>query len=95
MAKILDKAVTKGEGDTYDFACPGVQGSPCGSADKPFVSSGWPTKKAALARGAQHFAEHKGDPMQELAEFRRSQHVDTEGGSSAQNGGRYVSLGDL
>jgi hypothetical protein len=75
MGKVLDQAVTQ-SGDTWDFQCPGVQGSPCGdpATGQPFVSTGWPTKKAALARGQQHFAEHKGEgAMQELDAFRRDQ----------------------
>jgi hypothetical protein len=70
---VLDKAVSKGDGETWDFRCPGVSDSPCGQ-DEPFASTGWPTKKAATARGAQHFAEHKGEGvMQELHEFRKDQ----------------------
>ncbi len=86
MSKVLDQAVEKGE-DGYDFTCPGVQGSPCG--DPPFTSKGWPTKKAALARGAQHFAEHKGEADGvELEDFRQEQ------GISVQDG-KAVKLGDL
>ena len=50
----------------YDYECPVGQDGPlpCG-----FVSRGWPTKKAAAERGAQHQAEHdSGEPMPELAE---------------------------
>ena len=54
---LLDASVTKAEDGTWGFQCPGVQGDPCG--DPPFSSTGWPTKKAATARGGQHFAEHK------------------------------------
>ena len=75
-SKLLAKSVTEGEGGTYDFTCPGVQGHPCGPrfGEGTFTSMGWPTKNAALARGAQHFAEHKGEgPMQELDEFRTDQ----------------------
>jgi hypothetical protein len=38
-----------------------VHGSPCGDRETgaPFASTGWPTKKAATARGAQHFTDHK------------------------------------
>lgn len=52
MAKILDAAVTESEGG-WDFQCPGVRGSLCGDREtgRPFHSDGWPTKKAALARG--------------------------------------------
>ena len=88
MPKVLDDAVTQGE-DGYDFACPGVQGHPCGADGNAFTSTGWPTKKAALARGAQHFAEHKGeaDPV-ELIDFRTDQGLTVEDG-------RAVKLGDL
>jgi len=75
VSKILDSAVTN-SGDAWDFQCPGVEGSPCGdpATGQPFVSTGWPTKKAATARGEQHLAEHRGeDAMQELDEFRRDQ----------------------
>jgi hypothetical protein len=74
VSKILDAAVTESEGG-WDFQCPGVQGDGCHSAEGvPFSSTGWPTKKAALARGAQHFAAHKDKtPMQELDAFRREQ----------------------
>lgn len=48
-----------GKQDTHDFECE------CG-----FVSAGWPTKKAAEARGKQHAAEHEtGEPMPELVDF--------------------------
>lgn len=92
MSKLLEKCVTSGE-DGYDFACPGVKGSPCGvvgANPQPFTSTGWPTKKAAMARGAQHFAEHRGDGhMQDLHEFRAEQ------GLGVTNDGRAVELGDL
>lgn len=69
---ILDRSVTKADDDTWTFQCPGVVGSLCGPSDGPtFSSSGWPTKKLAMARGAQHFEDHKGTPMPELAEFRK------------------------
>lgn len=74
MSKLLDQAVTQNSDDGWDFHCPGIQGSACGDVGVPFSSTGWPTKKAALARGQQHFDDHKGiAPMQELAEFRRDQ----------------------
>lgn len=67
---LLDDAVSKQKDDTWTFQCPGVSGDPCG----PFVSSAWPTKKAATARGAQHFAEHKGEGVaQEMGEFIKDQ----------------------
>ena len=52
MSKILDNAVSK-SGDTWDFACPGIQGSPCGDPSGPsFTSTGWPSFDAAIADGA-------------------------------------------
>jgi hypothetical protein len=76
MSKVLDNAVSSGDGETWDFRCPGLAGSVCGdpATGVPFHSTGWPTKKAAKARGAQHFAEHKGEGVtQSLHEFRRDQ----------------------
>jgi hypothetical protein len=55
----------------------------------PFSSSGWPTKKSATARGAEHFAEHKGEGvMSELHEFREAQGL-------VVNGDGSVSVKDL
>ena len=60
MSKVLDKAVTRSEDQTtWDFACPGIQGSLCGADGQPFTSTGWPTKATALARGQEHFDDHK------------------------------------
>lgn len=75
MSKILDNAVTQEKDDSWTFQCPGVSGSLCGSPDgPPFSSKGWPSKKAATARGEQHFAEHKGEGvMPPLHEFRKEQ----------------------
>lgn len=74
MGKVLDQSVTESDGG-WDFQCPGVQGSPCGK-EQPYSSTGWPTKKIALARGQQHFDDHKGiAPMQELDAFRRDQGI--------------------
>ncbi len=72
---LLDKSVSQGEDGLWSFQCPGVREDRCGDLEgPPFSSSGWPTKKAATARGAQHFAEHKGEgPMQELHDFREDQ----------------------
>lgn len=82
MGKILDQSVTEGEGG-WDFQCPGVSGQPCGDAGVGFRSTGWPTKKAAAARGEQHFAEHKGDgAMQTLEDFRRDQGLVVNGDGS-------------
>jgi hypothetical protein len=71
---VLDASVTKADDGTWTFQCPGPADSPCGADGVPFSSSGWPTKKAATARGAEHFAEHKGEGvMSELHEFREAQ----------------------
>jgi hypothetical protein len=60
MSKVLDQAVTQESDGSWTFQCPGVVGAPChGVSGQPFSSSGWPTKKVAAARGAQHFTEHK------------------------------------
>jgi hypothetical protein len=46
------------ETKSHDYECPECE----------FISTGWPTKKAATARGRQHKAEHEtGEPMPELA----------------------------
>lgn len=59
MSKVLDNAVTQAD-DGWTFQCPNVDGDTCGEPGGPgFTSSGWPTKKAAAARGQQHFDEHK------------------------------------
>lgn len=76
--KILDDSVNPGEGDTWDFQCPGITGSKCGdpAAGAFFASTGWPTKKVALARGRQHFDEHKGlGVAQSLEDFRRDHNL--------------------
>ena len=74
MSKILDKAVSSPDGGkTWDFQCPGIENSRCGNPEtgQPFVSTGWPTKKVALARGAEHFDDHKGiAPTSSLEDFR-------------------------
>jgi hypothetical protein len=73
--KILDESVTStDDGTTWDFQCPGVAGSRCGTVDgPPFTSTGWPSKKTALARGQEHFDEHKGNgPARTLEEFRKA-----------------------
>lgn len=47
----------------HDYECP----------DCEFVSTGWPTKKAAGERGQQHQAEHEtGEPMPELNQTEES-----------------------
>lgn len=73
-------AVTKADDDTWTFTCPGVPGDECG----PFVTSKWPRKKDAEARGAQHLAEHEhGELMQSLHDFRESQGLVANGDGSA------------
>lgn len=91
MGKVLDDAVVQAEDGTWTFQCPGVQGSLCGdpASGQPFVSSEWPTKKSAAARGQQHFGDHAGTPMQELHEFRR------ENGIELNDQGQAVSLEEL
>jgi hypothetical protein len=69
-------ATSKQSDDTWTYACPGYPADPCGGNDLPsFQSSGWPTKKIAEARGAQHIAEHEDptnqSPMPELHVFRQ------------------------
>jgi hypothetical protein len=61
MEKTADYT-TKADDGTWTFQCPGVEDSRCGDpgTGQPFFSSGWPDKKTAAARGAQHFDEHKG-----------------------------------
>jgi hypothetical protein len=58
---VLDKAAHRAPDGTWTFQCPGIDGSPCGDlgTGQPFVSSGWPTKAIAQARGRQHLDEHK------------------------------------
>jgi hypothetical protein len=89
---ILDDAVSRAKDESWAFQCPGVDGSPCGEpVGQPFHSSGWPTKAVASARGAQHFAEHKGEgPMASLDEFR------AEHGLAAHSDGTHtVRIEDL
>ncbi len=75
-SKALREAVRAGEGGTWDFACPVLEGRGlCG-----FTSTRWPSRQAAEARGAQHFAEHKGEGlMPSLDEFRRTQGLNHDG----------------
>ena len=62
-------------GGTYDFEC----------ADCDFTSTGWPTKKAATARGQQHKDEHEsGAPMPELDTFRRDQGITVDADGTAR-----------
>lgn len=92
MSKVLERAVTKADDGTWDFVCPGVKGSPCGDRDAgaAFASTGWPTKATATARGAEHFADHKGEaPMSELAVFRAKHNL------GVTDDGAAVSLEDI
>lgn len=82
---LLDDCVFKDEETgTWKFECVKPVDSPCGIPGGPgFVSSGWPTKKSALARGEQHFAEHRGEgTVQQMHEFLADQGlgVDERGG---------------
>jgi hypothetical protein len=81
----LDKAVSKDADGRWDFQCPGVQGSPCdGGSGRPFHSDGWPTKATATARGAEHFAEHKGEGVTStLEEFRAKHKLGVDAGGNA------------
>lgn len=88
MGKILDQSVARGD-EGWDFRCPGVSGSPCGG-EEPFASTGWPTKASALARGQEHFDDHRGvAPMSTLEDF-RAKH-----GLGVTEDGKAVSLEDL
>jgi len=82
MSEILDKSVTSpDEGKAWDFTCPVYSG--CGDPEPGsigFTSKGWPTKDAALARGQQHFDEHKGlGVAPSLDEFRKEQGLAVDG----------------
>lgn len=61
MSVLNDAVSSSDDGTTYDFRCPGIAGSQCGDPNTGvgFTSPGWATKKAALARGQEHFNEHK------------------------------------
>lgn len=74
MGKILDDSVAQAKDGTWTFACPGIAGSPCGDKGVPFHSSQWPTKKAAAARGQEHFDEHKGLAVTSSLEDFRAKH---------------------
>lgn len=90
---VLARSVTHAEDDTWAFQCPGIQGSPCGDpgTGRPFHSSGWPTKKIAQARGAQHFAEHKGEGTAASLDEFRAEH----GLVIHSDGTRFVQIGEL
>jgi hypothetical protein len=66
VSQLLDQSVSRADDGTWTFTCPVTDGS-CA----PFVSSQWPTKKTATARGQEHFEEHlHGTPMRSLDDFR-------------------------
>lgn len=71
---LLEQAVTQADDGTWGFQCPNVAGNQCGEPGGPgFASTGWPERDHALARGRQHFDEHKGlGVTQELEEFRNA-----------------------
>lgn len=52
MTAIADAVVEREDG--WGFQCPRGGDGSCA----PFVSTGWPTKKSATARLAEHLAEH-------------------------------------
>lgn len=74
MSKLLEQSVRQADDGTFDFRCPVTDGS-CGGVDDkgtavPFTSTGWPSRKVALARARQHVDDHKGiAPMPSLADF--------------------------
>lgn len=102
-SKLLEQSVTKNDAGTWDFTCPTFVDSPCG----PFVSTGWPTKQTAIARGQQHFDEHKGsisfvddehgNPV-EILEYPPMQSLEefrAEQGIGVDDNGTAYTLGDI
>lgn len=91
MSTVLEKSVTRDEDGSWAFQCPNPTDHPCGEPGGPgFRSSGWPTRKVAEARGAEHFAEHRGEAVTSTLEEFRAKHglvVDDNTGA--------VSLADL
>lgn len=74
MASKALAAAVSSSGTEWDFACSG-QVPFCA-----FTSTGWPTRKVAEARGAEHFAEHNGDGlMSDLGKFREAHGLTDEG----------------
>jgi hypothetical protein len=73
-------AVSEQKDGTWDFVCP-VSGC------DPFRSTGWPTKKLAVARGRGHLDEHEGKSTgQSLEDFRAEHGVSvTADGKAVQN----------
>lgn len=68
-AKLKADAVTLAE-TGWGFVCPYTTGCGDPGSTAGFTSTGWPTKKSALARLETHLAEHKGHPPVDLDEFR-------------------------
>lgn len=90
MSKLLDQAVTQAKDGTWGFVCP-VNDGTCGvfgDNSKSFTSTEWPSRKVAMARGAEHFADHKGEgAMSSLDEFRKKHglQVDAKGVVTAKD----------
>lgn len=76
MTAVAASMVTS-TGDVWDFSCAVFAGNAlCG-----FQSTGWPTKKVAVARADQHLTEHKEHvPMPDLDTF-RAEHGLTSAGT--------------
>lgn len=92
MSKVLNDSVTQADDESWTFQCPGIEGSGCGvPGGVPFISSGWPSKKVAQARGAQHFAEHKGEAVTPSLDEFRAEH----GLVAHANGTHAVRIEDL
>lgn len=92
-SKILQDSVSSpDDGQTWEFQCPGIANSRCGNTEtgQPFLSTGWPTKKTALARGQEHFDEHKG-----IATTTTMEDFMTKHGLAVAADGRAVKVEDL
>lgn len=62
-------SVEQTDSGLWDYQCDAPPGL-CGADGVPFRSVGWPSKKTATERGAQHDAEHAGRTlMQTLDDF--------------------------
>jgi hypothetical protein len=88
---MLEKSVAKNDDGTWDFRCPGPVDSLCGvPGGERFKSTGWPSKKVALARGQQHFDEHRGKKA-----MPQMHHFMAEHGLTTTEQGEVVRLEDL
>jgi hypothetical protein len=58
MSKLHDSAISQSKEGGWDIQCPVTDGT-CGAGGVGFRSTGWPSKKVAVARAEQHFAEHR------------------------------------